>query len=125
MGAVHDPGQDTREKARRFAEKRLLLGRLVDNRGGEIKDRTAWLLDNGEFDLYVSYLMWLRFVEYVPSRFVLPGGREQVLSWVRTQLRRPELTDSETIGELQWQVNRLRKSWGTTDDIDSWKDTRD
>lgn len=122
MGAVRDPGQDTREKARRFAEKRLLLGRLVDNRGGEIKDRTGWLLDNGEFDLYVSYLMWLRFVEYVPSRFVLPGGREQVLSWVRTQLRRPELTDSETVGELQWQVSRLRKSWGPSDEIDHWKE---
>lgn len=112
LGAVSDPGGTVHNQAKRFADKRALLGRLVDRRGGEVSRKTNWLIDNGEFDLYVAYLMWLRFNEYVPRRFVLPEGQARVLAWVRTQLRRPELTDSETVGELLWQAERLKSAWG-------------
>ena len=115
LGAVDDPGFTVRNTARRFADKRLLLGRLVDRGGGETSDKTNWLLEHGEFDIYVAWLMWLRFMEYVPTRFVKEDGRDRVLAWIRTQLRRPELTADETIVELRWQANRLRETWGTAD----------
>ncbi|RYG74153.1 hypothetical protein EON80_02620 [bacterium] len=116
LGAVPDPGDPVRYKAKRFAEKRGLLGHMVEEYGGDAFEKTGWLVRNGELDTYVAWLMWLRFQEYVPGRFVTPVGREKVLEWVRTQLRRPELNDEETIGELRWQVDRLRKSWGESRD---------
>jgi hypothetical protein len=111
LGAVPDPGEQVRRKARRFAVKRSLLGHFIEEYGGEARDKTDWLMENDEFDTYIAWLMWLRFQEYVPNRFVAPAGREKVLQWVRTQLRRPELTDKETLGELRWQIDRLRESW--------------
>ena len=89
---------------------------MVDSGDTETREKTCSLQANGDLDIYVAWLMWLRFHEYVPGRFVLPQGRERVLSWVRTQLRRPELTDEETLGELRWQVERLRKEWGACSD---------
>jgi hypothetical protein len=112
LGAVPDPGDPVRAKARRFANKRTLLGTLFEENGGESRDKAGWLIENGELDTYVAWLMWLRFQEYVPGRFVAPEGRQKVLSWVRDQLRRPELTDQETLGELCWQAERLRSYWG-------------
>ncbi|HEX8465395.1 MAG TPA: hypothetical protein VF627_12335 [Abditibacterium sp.] len=115
LGAVREPGAAVRLRAHQFAAKRRLLGRLVDATNHPASDKTQWLLQNGEFDLYVAWLMWLRFQEYVPARFVLPAGRERVLIWVRGQLRRPELSDAETLGELQWQVERIAKQWHETE----------
>lgn len=116
LGAVQEPGEPVRTKARRFAEKRYLLGHMVETGDVDTTEKTSWLQANGELDIYVAWLMWLRFQEYVPGRFVLPQGREKVLSWVRTQLRRPELNEEETIGELRWQVERLRRNWGICSD---------
>lgn len=119
LGAVPDPGDPVRSKARRFAEKRSLLGHIVQEYDREARVKTDWLIDNGELDIYVAWLMWLRFQEYVPGRFVAPTGREKVLQWVRKQIRRPELNDEETLVELKWQVDRLRKSWNKPSD--GWK----
>jgi predicted glycoside hydrolase/deacetylase ChbG (UPF0249 family) len=58
--------------------------------------------------------------EYVPRRFVLPEGRTKVLAWVRQQLRRSELTDEETIVELQYQIDRINELMGETDEIQSY-----
>ena len=116
LGVVDDPGQAVRAKARRFAEKRMLLGRLVDGNPGELGSRTQWLIENGEFDIYVAWLMYLRFVEYVPQRFVRPGGRDRVLNWVRGQLKRPELNAEETVGELRYQIERVCEQWNPCDD---------
>jgi hypothetical protein len=116
LGAVPDPGEPVRHKARRFAAKRSLLGHIIEEYNGESRDKTDWLVQNGEFDIYVAWLMWLRFQEYIPNRFVTPLGRQNVLQWVRTQLRRVELTDEETLGELHWQIHRLRNSWESASD---------
>ena len=111
LEAVQEPGEQVRQKARRFAEKRRFLGQLVDEFNAEASDKTHWLMQSGDFDNYMAWLMWLRFREYVPARFVAPAGQEKVLRWIRGQLRRPELTDLETIGELQWQIERLHALW--------------
>lgn len=116
LGAVPDPNPHVRARATRFAEKRWLLGAMVDKRGGETVNKTLTLIEQGDFDIYVAWLMWLRFVEYVPARYVLPEGRERVLAWVRDQLHRQELTDKETVEELHWQANRIRESWGDNND---------
>lgn len=116
LGAVREPGENVRSKARRFADKRYFLGHVVEASNADSREKTSSLVANGDFDIYVAWLMWLRFQEYVPGRFVLPDGREKVLSWIRTQLRRPELTAEETLGELRWQAERIRKNLGTLHD---------
>ncbi len=115
MGVMEDPGPKVRAKARRFSEKSTLLGRIVDNRGGETVQKTSTLLSKGDFEIYVAWLMYLRFCEYVPPRFVQPGGREKVLHWVKTQLRRPELTSDEALRELLWHSERLSTELGEND----------
>lgn len=117
LGAVPPTNDAVSRKAHRFAGKRSLLGRLVDGTQGPTRDKVAHLIASDELDTYVAWLMWLRFQEYVPHRFVLPQGRERVLDWVRGQLRRPELTPTETLGELHWQIERLRSDWS-----DAWGD---
>ena len=69
------------------------------------------MLEENDFDLYVAYLLWMRFVEYVPQRFVSRESRAQLLKWVREQLGRPELCDTETVRELQWNAERIRARW--------------
>jgi hypothetical protein len=120
MGAIYEPDAPTHDKARKFAGKRVLLGKLVENTDESLSNKTSRLIENKDFDLYVAYLMWLRFNEYVPRRFVLPEGRTKVLGWVRQQLRRTELTDEETIVELQYQIDRIHYSLGETDEIQSY-----
>lgn len=122
MGAVPHPGEATARKAQRFASKRALLGEIVDRSTGPTPVRIARLIEDDDFDLYVTYLMWLRFREYVPARFVLPGGTEQVLKWVRAQLRRPELNDSETLDELLWHARRIGEFWEEEWEISSHSD---
>ncbi len=115
IGAVAEPGWDVRAKARRFAQKREFLGRLVEE-SDELNAKAEWLLENDEFEIYVTWLMWLRFMEYVPHRFILPQGHEKVLAWVRGRLGRPELTAQETRNELRWQANRLNEVLVSRDD---------
>ena len=120
LGALYDPGSHTHDKARKFAQKRALLGKLVESSDEILSRKTSRLIENQDFDLYVAYLMWLRFNEYVPRRFVLPEGRSKVLSWVRGQLRRPELTDEETIAELEFQIARIEEDLGEWGEFDEW-----
>jgi len=120
MGAIYEPDAPTHDKAKKFAGKRILLGKLVEGSDEVLSNKTTWLIENREFDLYVAYLMWLRFNEYVPRRFVLPEGRTKVLGWVRQQLHRSELTDDETVVELQYQIDHIKESLGETDEIQSY-----
>jgi hypothetical protein len=120
QGALADPGHEVREKARRFATKSTLLGRLVDGQGGPVARKVTTLLHAGDFEIYVAWLLWMRVEEYVPGRFLLPGGREKVLQWVREQLRRPELTPQETLRELWWHADRIRTELGDHNDFAHW-----
>lgn len=117
LGAVPEPGPLARWKAMRLTDKRSLLVMLL-GRSDDLNERANQLLDNGDLDVYVAYLLWMRFLEYVPGRFVVPGGRDKVLQWVRLQLRRPELTAKETITELHWQAEQIRREW--PDEVPSW-----
>lgn len=107
MGALPEPGPGVRRKALRFAGKRELMVSMMGRRDDVIADNTLELLGRGDFEIYSAWLMWLRFQEYIPGRFVLPGGREKILAWIRSLLRRPELNTQETLVELQWQVERM------------------
>jgi hypothetical protein len=60
MGAIYEPNAPTHYKARKFASKRVLLGKLVESSDELLSNKTNWLIENREFDLYVAYLMWLR-----------------------------------------------------------------
>ena len=105
--AVANPGESVLQRGARLAQKSGLLGSVVERRGGEVLEHTQTLLASGDFDMYVTWLLWLRFQEYIPTRFVLPGGRQRVLLWVREQLGRHELSPRETLHELQWQAARI------------------
>ncbi len=117
LGAIPEPGVQARWKAMRLTDKHSLLVMLL-GRSDDLNERANQLLDNGDLDIYVAWLLWMRFLEYVPGRFVLPGGREKVLAWVRIQLRRPELTAKETVVELQWQAEQIRREW--PDEVPAW-----
>jgi hypothetical protein len=69
------------------------------------------LLQDDDFDVFVTHLLWMRFVEYVPARFVSRENRACVLNWVRSQLKRSELNDDETVRELQWHAERIQARW--------------
>ena len=76
------------------------------------------VLDYEDRHIYVTWIVWLRFQEYVPQRFVLPNGREKVLQWACERLRRPELNATETLEELRWQAQRISGEW---EEPDLWK----
>lgn len=116
LGVVAEPGRTVRAKAMRFAGKSVLLGAVAER-----TNETAILKVNGLCDLgvlderslrtYATWMLWLRFQEYVPHRFILPGGREKVIAWVRERLYRPELTAAETLHELRWQAEQISAEW--------------
>jgi hypothetical protein len=116
IGALAEPGPLVRDKALRLVGKTGLLEVVLVRSNEELAARTITLMDNGDLDVYVAWMLWLRYVECVPKRFVLPGGREKVLAWVRTKLRRPELTGEETERELWWQAERMLEACGADDD---------
>lgn len=116
LGAVAEPGRTVRAKARRFAAKNSFVGVMAERTNEAAMLRVNSLCDLGVLDdrslhTYAIWVMWLRFQEYVPRRFVLPGGRDKVLVWVRERLYRPELTSAETLGELRWQAAQISAEW--------------
>ncbi|RYX83762.1 hypothetical protein EON83_13390 [bacterium] len=113
LGALPAPPRQVQERAQKFAWKRSLLSRLIEN--PEALAKTDDMLASDDFDIFVAHLLWMRFVEYVPNRFVSQQSRAQVLSWVRSQLRRSELSDEETVRELQWQAERIHSRWISED----------
>jgi hypothetical protein len=109
LGALPVPPRQVQERARKFAWKKTLLSRLIEN--PESLSKTEELLESDDFDAFVAHLMWMRFVEYVPARFVSSQCRAQVLGWVRSQLQRDELSDEETVCELNWRVEHIYSRW--------------
>ncbi|BCM92112.1 hypothetical protein IAD21_03991 [Abditibacteriota bacterium] len=109
LGALPEPPRQIQQRARKFAWKKTLLSRLIEN--SESLSKTDEMLESDDFDTFVAHLLWMRFVEYVPARFVSEQSRAQVLGWVRAQLRRDELSDEETVRELQWQAERIHARW--------------
>jgi len=115
LGAVPDPGTQVRERARRFSRKLTLIEAMACQCDESLTGKAQQLLDNGDLDAYVAWFLWLRFVETVPRRFLLPGGRDRVLGWVKDQLRRPELTPQETLREMWWRADLIRRDSGEED----------
>lgn len=113
LGALPEPSRQVQQRAMRFAWKKTLLSRLIET--PEALRQTEKMLAENDFDLYVAYILWMRFVEYVPRRFVSEESRTQLLKWVRTQLGRPELSDEETVRELYWNVERIRAGWSSVE----------
>ena len=111
LGALPAPPRQIQERAQKFAWKKTLLSRLIEN--SESLSKTEDMLESDDFDAFVAYLLWMRFVEYVPARFVSYDSRAQVLNWVRSQLRREELSDEDTVRELHWQIERIRARWAS------------
>ncbi len=109
LGALPAPPRQIQERAQKFAWKKTLLSRLIENPDALLK--TDEMLESDDFDVFVAHLLYMRFVEYVPARFVSNQSRAQVLSWVRDQLGRSELSDEETVRELNWQVERIQARW--------------
>jgi hypothetical protein len=73
------------------------------------------MIDNGDLPAFVAWFLWMHFVDTVPRRFVLPGGRDKVIVWVKKQLNRPELTPQETLRELYWRADLMRRESGEED----------
>ena len=86
---------------------RLAAAVVSNTKPASSQRRWERLIANDDLDVYVAWMLWLRYVECIPQPFVLPGGREKVLAWVRGKLRRPELTAMETERELWWQAERM------------------
>jgi hypothetical protein len=115
LGAVPDPGERVRERAKRFSNKVHLLETMACQRDEALSGRARQLIEQGDLDAFVAWFLWMNFVESVPRRFLLPTGRERVLSWVKTQLGRPELTPAETVRELWWRADLIRCEAGEDD----------
>ncbi|RYE43909.1 MAG: hypothetical protein EOP21_07425 [Hyphomicrobiales bacterium] len=113
LGALPAPPRQVQERAQKFAWKKTLLSRLIEN--PQSLSMTEDLLESDDFDVFVAHLMWMRFVEYVPARFVSNQSRTQVLSWVRSQLQRAELSDEETVRELNWRVEHIYSRWTSSE----------
>lgn len=116
LGAVAEPGRQVRDKALLFGKKSALISSLSERANETTILKVNGLCDLGVLDesslrTYATWVMWLRFQEYIPRRFVLPGGREKVIAWVRKRLYRPELTNSETLCELHWQAAQISAEW--------------
>jgi hypothetical protein len=115
LGAVPDPGERVRERAMRFSNKVQLLETMACHRDEALSGRARQLIEQGDLDAYVAWFLWMNFVESVPRRFLLPTGRDRVLIWVKAQLRRPELTPAETLRELWWRADLIRRESGEED----------
>lgn len=115
LGAVPDPGEAVRDKAQRFSQRLSLVEVMATHRDNSLQLKAQQLINNGDLAAYVAWFWWMRFVETVPHRFVLPGGRERVLDWVKSQLRRPELTPQETLRELHWRADLMHRDSGEED----------
>jgi hypothetical protein len=116
LGALPEPGPVVRDKALRLLGKAGLLEVVMVRSNEELAIQSIALMDNGDLDLYVAWTLWLRYVECVPKSYVLPGGQDKVLAWVRAKLRRPELTAGETQRELWWQAERMLEACGVEDE---------
>ena len=115
LGAVPEPTETVRERALRFAERFNLIESWACYRDESLNDKATQMINNGDLQAFVAWFLWMNFVETVPRRFVLPGGREKILGWVKTQLHRPELTPRETLRELYWRADLMRRESGEED----------
>ena len=115
LGAIPDPGQSVRQRARRLSGKLNLIESMACYCDDSLNGKARELINKGDLEAYVAWFLWLRFVETVPRRFLLPDGREKVLNWVKGQLRRPELTLEETLQELWWRADLIRQESGEED----------
>lgn len=115
LGALPDPGETVRRRAQRFSQSLSLIERIACQRDESLNGKAQRLIEKGDLSAFVAWFLWLHFVETVPRRFVLPGGREKVLCWVKRQLHRPELTSSEALRELLWRAEMIRQESGEED----------
>ena len=112
IGALPEPGLRVRDKALRFSNKSRLLEVVMVRSNEELESQTVSLMYNGDMDIYIAWHLYLRYVECVPRQHLLPDGHKKVMSWIRSKLRRFELTDAETEVELWHQARRMMKECG-------------
>ncbi len=115
LGALPEPGEQVRERAWRFAQRFDLIESWACYRDETLNRKAQQMIENGDLKAFVAWFLWMQFVDTVPHRFVLPGGREKILGWVKTQLNRPELTSRETLHELYWRADLMRRDSGEED----------
>lgn len=115
LGALPEPGETVRERALRFANRFHLIEAWACQRDESLNGKAEKMIDNGDLQAFVAWFLWMHFVDTVPRRFMLPGGREKILDWVKKQLNRPELTPQETLNELYWRADLMRHDVGEDD----------
>ena len=115
LGALPEPSEQVRHRARRFTERLDLIESWANYRDETLNGKAQRMIDNGDLQVFVAWFLWMHFVDTVPRRFVLPGGRDKVIGWVKNQLNRPELTPRETIGELYFRAELMRQDSGEED----------
>jgi hypothetical protein len=115
LGAVPEPGEEVRARALRFAQRFNLIESWACYRDTSLNGKAQLMIENGDLPAFVAWFLWMHFVDTVPRRFVLPGGRDRVIGWVKGQLNRPELTPQETLRELYWRADLMRRDSGEED----------
>lgn len=115
LGAVPEPDEGVRQRALRFSQRLNLIESWACYRDESLNGKAEQMIENGDLQAFVAWFLWMHYVDTVPRRFLLPGGREKILSWVKTQLNRPELTPQETLTELYWRADLMRRDSGEED----------
>lgn len=117
LGAVPEPCATVRARAQRLTERFNLIESWACYRDESLNGKAERMIENGDLQAFVAWFLWMNFVDTVPRRFLLPQGREKVLGWVKLQLNRPELTPQETLNELLWRADLMRRESGEEDVI--------